>query len=112
MANKLSKDKRKAAKNFIQLYYEWREELRSFDDIQRIRVLTNDEEVQYRMKKFYIDTIENSFSSTVNEINREKVWKQVFKSKFYNTRIEPHEEQLIKDEIERWLSSLAKTIGI
>ncbi len=108
MTTRISGKKRKAVKSFISLYPTFKEEVEEFERREEENRLNETDLATFFKKKYYIESIESTFAATVNEHNREKVWKYVFEGK----EVEAYEEMLIKNEVDRWFKCFAATIGI
>lgn len=105
MSRTKSYTRRKSITWLAKSYFEFSEECRKYEE----KIYhTKQEEDQYITNREYMNKIKDSFDCSVNAYNKEKVWGYFFNKK----TIEPYEEKIVDEEINRWITVLAGEMGI
>lgn len=91
-------------KNILKRYYWYKDELEKINAKDNITI---DDEENKMIYETYIYYIKESFSQSVNEAYKDKVWQFMY----HKASIEDYEKVLVKKDIQRWIFTLAESLG-
>lgn len=105
----LCKEAKKAARSFAAAYYEIKAATDAYNRWQNMnRDVDLERQKEYELRIRHLKTIEETFSHAVDPDMQEKVWNYFYKK----VKIEAFEKAEIEAEINKWIYSLAKELGI
>ena len=105
----LCKEAKKAARSFAAAYYEIKAATDAYNRWQNMnRDVDLERQKEYELRIRHLKTIEETFSHSVNPEMQEKVWNYFYKK----TKIETFEKAEMEAEIDKWVYSIAKELGI
>lgn len=97
-----------AAKNLIKAYYQLEKIIKEYEEKEKLVVLSANELVDYKTKKYYYECIKETFVRTVDERYRDRVWNHFI----MDEAVSEYEKKIIKEEEDRWIASFRTEIGL
>jgi hypothetical protein len=109
MKVRLCKEAKKAARSFAAAYYEIKSATDAYDRWQRMnRDVDLERQKEYELRIRHLNTIEETFIHAVDPDMQKRVWNYFYKK----VKIEAYEKAELDAEINKWIESIAKELGI
>lgn len=109
MKVRLCKEAKKAARSFAAAYYEIKTATNTYEKWQNMnRDIDLERQKEYELRIRHLKTIEETFSHSISPEMQGKVWNYFYKK----IKVEAFEKAEMEAEIEKWVYSLAKELGI